>query len=337
MVLVTGASGFIGSNITCDLANDGTDVVACDWFRHEESWRYLARAFLHDIIRPDQVLDWLERNIGRVSAIVHMGAISATTETDLEKIITNNVRLTLDLWQYAAEHKVTFIYASSAATYGDGSKGFLDDDTPDVLARLEPLNPYGWSKHLVDRRIMSDVAKGLPTPPRWAGLKFFNVYGPNEGHKESMRSVVHQMYPQAVNGEAVRLFKSERPDYADGGQLRDFIYVKDCCEVVRNMLSAPAVSGIFNVGTGKARSFADLAAAVFSAIGREPRIEYIDMPEALLGKYQYFTEADTSKLRSAGLAPDFHDLEAGVRDYVQSHLIQELADQVSLSVKLPLG
>jgi ADP-L-glycero-D-manno-heptose 6-epimerase len=326
MVLVTGAAGFIGSNIACNLANDGTDVVVCDWFRHEESWRYLTRAFIHDLIRPDRLPDWLERNVGHVSAIIHMGAISTTTETDLEKIIMNNVRLTLDLWQYATEHKVMFIYASSAATYGDGSNGFLDDDAPDALARLEPLNPYGWSKHLVDRRIMSDVANSLPTPPRWAGLKFFNVYGPNEGHKGSMRSVVHQAYAQIANGEAVQLFKSERPGYPDGGQLRDFIYVKDCCALVRNMLNAPAVSGIFNVGTGRARSFADLAAAVFSAIGREPRIEYIDMPEALLDKYQYFTEADTSKLRSAGLAPDFHELESGVRDYVQTHLVHEPID-----------
>jgi ADP-L-glycero-D-manno-heptose 6-epimerase len=324
LVLVTGAGGFIGSNIARELAADNADVVVCDWFRHDESWRYLAPALIHDVVRPDHLLDWLEQNAGRVSTVVHMGAISATTETDLEKIISNNIRLTLDLWQYATEHEVTFIYASSAATYGDGSKGFLDDDAPDALARLEPLNPYGWSKHLVDRRIMADVARGLPTPPRWAGLKFFNVYGPNEGHKESMRSVVHQAYGRVANGEAVRLFKSDRPDYTDGGQLRDFIYVKDCCAVVRNMLDAPEVSGIFNVGTGKARSFADLASAVFDAIGREPQIEYIDMPENLLGKYQYLTEADTSKLRSAGLAPDFYELEDGVRDYVQAHLVQEL-------------
>jgi ADP-L-glycero-D-manno-heptose 6-epimerase len=324
IILVTGAAGFIGSNIARELATGGADVVVCDWFRHDGSWRYLAPALVHDVVRPDHVLDWLEQNRGRVSTIVHMGAISATTETDLEKIISNNIRLTLDLWGYATEHDLTFIYASSAATYGDGSKGFLDDDAPDALARLEPLNPYGWSKHLVDRRIMADVAKGLPTPPRWAGLKFFNVYGPNEGHKGSMRSVVHQAYGRVANGEPVRLFKSDRPDYADGGQLRDFIYVKDCCAVVRNMLNAPTVSGIFNVGTGKARSFADLATAVFDAIEREPQIEYIDMPENLLGKYQYFTEADTSKLRSAGLAPDFHALEDGVRDYVQAHLAQEL-------------
>ncbi len=312
IILVTGAAGFIGSNIASELAKGDAEVVVCDWFSHDESWRYLAPVLVHDVVRPDQVSDWLRRHAGRVSTIIHMGAISATTETNLEKIVSNNIRLTLDLWQHAATHDITFIYASSAATYGDGSSGFLDDDAPDALARLVPLNPYGWSKHLVDRRIMDDVAKDRKTPTRWAGLKFFNVYGPNEGHKGSMRSVVHQAYPKVVNGEAVRLFKSEHPEYSDGGQLRDFIYVKDCCTVVRNVLAAPAVSGIFNVGTGNAQSFADLAKAVFGAVGREPDIEYIDMPLTLRDKYQYFTEADTTKLCSAGFAPDFHDLEAGI-------------------------
>jgi ADP-L-glycero-D-manno-heptose 6-epimerase len=323
-VLVTGAAGFIGSNIACDLAHDHT-VVVCDSFGTEPTWRYLAAALVHDIVRPQDVLAWLEEHATSVSAIVHMGAISSTTETDVDKIVANNVRLTLDLWEYSARTGTTFVYASSAATYGDGSNGFVDDDSPEALARLQPLNAYGWSKHLVDRRIADDVTRGRPVPPRWAGLKFFNVYGPNEGHKGSMRSVVHQIYPVAAAGQPVRLFKSDNPDYADGGQLRDFIYVKDCAAVVRNMLEAPELSGIYNVGTGAARSFADLAGAVFAAIEAEPQIEYFDMPEALRGRYQYFTEADTSKLVAAGLAPRFHDLESGVADYVRSYLVRELA------------
>jgi ADP-L-glycero-D-manno-heptose 6-epimerase len=324
LVFVTGAGGFIGSNIACALAYDGLSVVACDKFTHNQAWEYLAPAVLHDIIRPDEALDWLSTHAGQVSAIVHMGAISATTETDLNTLITNNIRLTLDLWRYASAHDTTFIYASSAATYGDGSNGFVDDNSRNALAQLRPLTPYGWSKHFVDRRIIDDLARSRPAPCRWAALKFFNVYGPNEGHKGSMRSVVHQLYPLAAAGKPATLFKSEDPAYADGGQLRDFIYVKDCCDVVRKMLAAPSLSGVFNVGTGTARSFADLAIAVFRAVEREPQIEYVDMPEALRGRYQYFTEADTSKLRAADFAPSFHDLESGVTDYVQSHLVREL-------------
>lgn len=323
LTLVTGAAGFIGSNIASDLARGGADVVACDTF-DQETWRYIASAPLHDIIRPEHTLAWLAQHAGRVSSIVHMGAISSTTETDVDKIVSTNIRLTLDLWHYAATEGVTFIYASSAATYGDGSHGFRDDTSPEALARLQPLNAYGWSKHFVDRRIANDVARARPTPPRWAGLKFFNVYGPNEGHKGSMRSVVHQIYPRAANGETVWLFKSGNEHYVDGGQLRDFVYVKDCCAVVRKMLAVPALSGIFNVGTGKARTFADLAGAVFRAVGREPLIEYFDMPEPLRERYQYFTEADASKLKAAGLAPEFRELESGVEDYVRSHLLQEL-------------
>jgi ADP-L-glycero-D-manno-heptose 6-epimerase len=295
LVLVTGAAGFIGSNLCAMLASEGADVVACDWFGDGEKWRPPA-------------------------AIVHMGAVSTTTETDVDRIVALNVRATLDLWTYAAANGVRFIYASSAATYGDGSAGFVDDDSPDALANLRPLNAYGWSKHLVDRRVCEDSARGRPAPPQWAGLKFFNVYGPNEAHKGDMRSVVHQIHPAAARGEAVSLFKSDNPDYADGGQLRDFIYVADCCAVVRNMLAAPRLSGLFNVGTGQARSFADLARAVFAALGRPERIAYRAMPEALRGRYQYFTQADGAKLRAAGLAPQFHSLEAGVADYVRTHL-----------------
>lgn len=324
LALVTGAAGFIGSNVTAQLAQRGYKVAACDRFQYDETWRYLAPYLLYDVIRPDEALDWLTRHADQAPLIVHMGAISATTERDLNRIIDNNVRLTLDLWDAAASAGSTFIYASSAATYGDGSEGFVDDDAPTSLARLRPLNPYGWSKHLVDRRIIDDVTTGRSSPPRWAGLKFFNVFGPNEGHKGSMRSVVHQIYPLAARGETVKLFKSDNPDYEDGGQLRDFVYVKDCVAAIMRMVDQERLSGIYNLGTGQARSFADLARAVFAAVGKEPRIEYIDMPEQLLGKYQYFTQADTQKLRGAHLAPAFHTLEDAVQDYVASHLRLEL-------------
>lgn len=305
------------------LAQEGADVVACDPFAHDTSWQYLAPYLLHDALSPGRLMEWLYKNRGRVTAIVHMGAISATTASDMSQVVENNIRLTLDLWHYVSEHDVPFIYASSAATYGNGEAGFVDDDSPESLASLRPLNLYGWSKHFVDRRIISDVTQGRPSPKRWAGLKFFNVFGPNEAHKGPMRSVVHQIYPAAARGDTVRLFKSARPDYSDGAQLRDFIYVKDCCEVIRRMLRAPRVAGIYNVGTGTARSFEDLALALFQAVGRPPSIAYIDMPEALANRYQYFTEANTTKLQAHGFAPAFPPLERSIADYVSSHLVRE--------------
>ncbi len=320
LILVTGAAGFIGSNVTRMLADEGARVVACDWLGGGAKWTNLQGVLLHDLIRPEALSAWLKTLDEPPSAIVHMGAISATTEGDVDLIVERNVRATLDLWAYATERRTRFIYASSAATYGDGGQGFVDDDSPEALAKLKPLNAYGWSKHLVDRRLVNDVRRGRPTPAGWAGLKFFNVYGPGEAHKGPMRSVAHQIYPEAHRGETVSLFKSDNPAYPDGGQLRDFIYVADCCAVIRNMLRAPTLSGIYNVGTGQARSFADLARAVFAAADRPAAIAYRDMPEALRGRYQYFTEADTKKLHAAGLAPNFHSLEDGMAAYVRDSL-----------------
>lgn len=318
LVVVTGGAGFIGSHIVCELAEAGLRVVISDLFRSGDKWRNIATAPLYDIVRPEMLPEWLDRHSDRLAAIVHMGAISATTETDVDRFVVNNIRLTLDLWEWCAAHDTRFIYASSAATYGDGSSGFIDDQSPAALAALRPLNAYGWSKHVVDRRIIDDVVSGRPHPPQWAGLKFFNVYGPNETHKGDMQSVVGKVYPIVKEGGTVQLFKSHNPRYRDGGQLRDFVYVKDCVDVVGWLLENPAISGLYNVGTGMARSFLDLVNAVGTAVGHTPNIRFVDTPASIRSNYQYFTQADVTKLRAAGFDRPFHSLENGVRDYVES-------------------
>lgn len=318
LVVVTGGAGFIGSNIVLDLAKAGLRVVVCDLLRSGEKWRNLGAAQLHDIVRPDALFEWLARHAERPAVIVHMGAVSSTMENDIDKFVATNIRLTLDLWRWCAVNGARMIYASSAATYGDGSTGFSDEQSPGALAALCPLNAYGWSKHIVDRRVVDDVVRGRPTPPQWAGLKFFNVYGPNEGHKGVMQSLVSKIDPVVKAGGTVTLFKSQNPRYCDGEQLRDFVYVKDCAAVVAWLLNNPQTSGLFNVGTGVARTFLDLVGAVGTAVGRAPNIRFVDPPDELRAQYQYVTRADTRKLRSAGFDAPFFSLEEGVRDYLSS-------------------
>jgi ADP-L-glycero-D-manno-heptose 6-epimerase len=320
MILVTGGAGFIGSNIVARLVEAGREVVVVDRLGTDDKWRNLAKHPLRDLVKPEALFGLLAREAKAIEAIVHMGAISSTTERDVDLIIENNLRLSIDLWEWCAIHKVRLIYASSAATYGDGAEGFEDDGTSGALAKLKPLNPYGWSKHAFDRRVAGDVEAGRPRPPQWAGLKFFNVYGPNEYHKGTMKSVVAHMYPDIIAQGRVSLFKSHHPDYADGGQLRDFVSVNDAADIVLWLLAEEGVNGLFNVGTGKARSFADLARATFAALGREPEIHYRDMPESLRARYQYFTEAKMDRLRAAGYIKPPTALEDGVADYVRHYL-----------------
>jgi ADP-L-glycero-D-manno-heptose 6-epimerase len=317
VIVVTGGAGFIGSNIVLELAKAGERVVVCDLFRSGEKWRNLAAASLYDVVRPSDLPKWLACHGDEMDAIVHMAAISSTTEKDVDKFVETNIRLTLDLWNWCAANAVRLIYASSAATYGDGSAGFSDEQSPAALAALHPLNAYGWSKHLVDRRIVDDVTRGRATPRQWAGLKFFNVYGPNETHKGVMQSLVSKISPAVKAGKAVSLFKSHDPRYPDGGQQRDFIYVKDCVAVISWLLRHPGTSGLFNVGTGVPRSFLDLVHTVCAAAGCTPNIRFIDTPDALREQYQYFTCADVTKLRRAGFEASFYSLEDGVRDYVE--------------------
>ena len=321
MILVTGGAGFIGSNLVAGLeAREVGDIVLCDRFGADDKWRNLAKREIADLVPPEDLFAFLDAHRRDISVIYHLGAISSTTETDVDLIMRNNFRLSLALWHWCAAHDARLIYASSAATYGDGAAGFDDDPSVAALARLRPLNPYGWSKHLFDRRVARIVSSGGRRPPQWAGLKFFNVYGPNEYHKGAMKSVVAQIHPVVASGAPARLFKSHHPDYEDGGQLRDFVWVGDCVEVMLWLADNPDVSGLFNLGTGEARSFADLAGAVFDALGKPVEIEFIDTPEGVRRHYQYRTQARMERLREAGYERPFTRLEDGVRDYVQNYL-----------------
>lgn len=322
MIIVTGGAGFIGSNLIAGLEEKGLrDIVVCDVLGNEDKWRNLAKRELRDVVHPDRLFDYLDTHKDAIEIIYHMGAISSTTEKDADLIIDTNFVLSRRLWKWCGKHEKRFIYASSAATYGDGEEGFEDFEDVESLAKLSPLNPYGWSKHLFDRRVSRVVKEGLePLPAQWAGLKFFNVYGPNEYHKDGQCSVICSLFPQARAGAAARLFKSYHPDYEDGGQLRDFVWVGDCVSVMLWLYDHKDVNGLFNVGTGKARSFKDLATATYTSAGVEPRINYIDMPETLRPKYQYYTQANTDKLRAAGYNAGFTELEDGVKEYVQHYM-----------------
>lgn len=317
MLVVTGGGGFIGSVLAAALNEAGHDrLVIVDRFGSSEKWRNIAKREFLDILPIDGLLPWLDRYGGEVDTVFHLGANSSTFETDADAIIAGNLNYSIALWRWCAAAGKPLVYASSAATYGDGTAGF--DDGVD-LARLRPLNLYGWSKHAFDRWAAREAARGH-APPRWFGLKFFNVFGPNEYHKGEMRSLVAKNYARVAAGEAVRLFKSYRPDFADGGQLRDFVYVKDCVAALLHLWRQGRASGLYNIGSGRARSFADLIGALAAACGRAPRIEYVDMPEALRPTYQYFTEAPLGRLRAAGYDGQFAPLEAAVADFVAGYL-----------------
>jgi len=321
MYLVTGGAGFIGSNIVAALSERDREIVVSDWLRNDERWRNLAKHEVSALIDPEDLIPWLSRKGSRLKAVVHMGAISTTTETEVDLIVARNIRATLDLLEWCTDAQVPFIYASSAATYGDGAQGFDDAFSRDSLALLRPLNAYGWSKHFVDRRIARMVAERSKLPPQWVGLKFFNVYGPNEYHTGSMRSVIARNFSEVQRGTPMRLFRSYKSEYPDGGQQRDFIYVRDCVDVILWLLDNPEVSGLYNLGSGQARTWMDLANAMFAALGRSANVEITDMPIELQPKYQYFTEARMGRLRAAGYTRPFTSLESGVRDYVSHYLV----------------
>ena len=326
MIIVTGGAGFIGSNLVAALNERGReDIIVCDSLGTDAKWRNLIGKQIVDVCLPGELSSLLReagsgRYHGKVEMIFHLGANSSTVEKDVDSLLSENFRFSCDLWRTCVKNKIRLVYASSAATYGDGTAGFTDGLNGQTLACLKPLNAYGWTKHLFDQNVARWARDPSTRPPQYAGLKFFNVYGPNEYHKGFMKSVISQKYPMANGDEAVTLFKSYNAEYADGGQLRDFIYVQDCIEIMLWLFEAKEINGLFNVGTGQARSFKDLANSLFGALGKAPKIEYIDMPESIKKNYQYFTQADTSRLRASGYVMPFTSLEDGITDYVNNYL-----------------
>jgi len=324
MIIVTGGAGFIGSCVVRTLNDAGRDdIIIVDNIAETDKWMNMRNKKFIKYVNKAEFLEELP-SYENVEAIIHMGAQSSTTERDFDYLWKNNFEYTKALWNYCAEKQISFIYASSAATYGDGAQGF-DDKTP--IDDLLPLNGYGYSKQVFDLWVKNQAlaAKPIVKPAQAVGLKFFNVYGPNEYFKGSMASMVFHGFNQIKADGETRLFKSSNPDYEDGGQLRDFVYVKDICSVIAWLLENKNVNGLFNVGTGRAQSFKELAEATFHALGKGPNIKYIDMPEKLRGKYQYYTQADMQKLRDMGYNKPFASVEEGVKDYVQNHLSKDYA------------
>jgi len=322
-VLVTGGAGFIGSALVWALNRQGCErIMVCDRLGTDERWRNLAPLRFADYIDADDLLPRLQNGaLGKFDLVLHLGACSSTTETDASFLIRNNYAFTRDLATWALGQKTRgrqtrFVYASSAATYGDGSAGMEDDDRQ--LNQLRPLNMYGYSKHLFDLH-----AKRAGFLNRIVGLKYFNVYGPNEAHKGDMRSLVHKSFKQVQTEGLIRLFKSYRPEFRDGEQKRDFLYVKDAVAMTLHLAAAPKANGLFNIGSGKARTWLDLSRAVFAALKRKPKIEFVAMPEAIRDKYQYFTEANLGRLRAAGYTAPVTPLENAVADYVRNYLLPD--------------
>ena len=321
MIILTGGGGMIGSMIAWHLntqMNFDDFVIVDDLINEQQENNFNKRKFIEYIAKDD--LEKYLNDKKNVSAVIHMGAISATTESNFNRLLQSNIRFSQALWHWCAENKVPFIYASSAATYGDGSVGYDDDESE--LDKLNPLNAYGFSKHFFDRWVQLELSKNQPTPPQWCGLKFFNVYGPNEYHKGRMASVVFHAFNQFKETNQIKLFKSEHPSYVDGMQVRDFIYVKDAVKIIIFFLNNNNFSGLYNAGTGNAETFKALAEAVLINTKGQPNdIKYIEMPNDLKGKYQYYTQATMNKINSIGFNDNFMNLKEGVTDYLENYLL----------------
>ncbi|MEO7922158.1 MAG: ADP-glyceromanno-heptose 6-epimerase [Chitinophagaceae bacterium] len=322
-ILLTGAAGFIGSYLLGYLNKKGySNIIIVDDFSEEDKWFNFDSKQFTEKIEREVLFEWLESSNPAIDFVFHLGARTDTAEFDYSVHEKLNVQYSKKIWEYCSNKNIPLVYASSAATYGSGELGYKDDH--DLVEQLQPLNPYGVSKNEFDKWAIreSRVGSREPVPPFWAGLKFFNVYGPNEYHKGRMASVIFHSYNQAKATGKVKLFRSHKPEFEDGKQLRDFIYVEDVAAVCYWLMEHPVAPGLYNLGTGKARTFEDLVKATFAGLGMDSVIEYIDMPEDIRDKYQYFTEADMNKLQMAGYSQKFHSLEEGVGDYVRNFLLK---------------
>ena len=318
MILVTGAAGFIGSNIVASLNKKGyKNIILCDWVDENIKKKNIEKLIYQKLVPPEKIIEYLNKT-KNIELIIHMGANSSTTETNFRLIYNINTRFSKNLWKWCTNNQVRLIYASSAATYGNGAKGFNDSDTQ----IYKPLNIYGLSKYLFDRYVIKQAKKGI-CPPQWVGLKFFNVYGPNEYHKGNMQSVVKHAFDQYNKFGKVKLFKSHNNKYMDGQQTRDFIYVDDCVSLINWLVKNRNISGIYNCGTSIERTFEELVKAMFNAINISPKIEYIAMPKNLRKQYQYYTKANMEKIRKKGYNIKFSSLEEGVNKYIKNYLLTE--------------
>ena len=315
MIVVTGGLGFIGSNIIKGLNDIGyKNIIICDWV-DKIGKKNISKHQYIKIIKPDYLFNFLNKN-KNIDYIIHMGAISSTIENNFKIIYKNNTIFSRNIWNWCTDNNIKLIYASSAATYGDGNNGFSDNKNN----IYKPLNYYGWSKYYFDKYALKQSSKNN-CPPQWVGLKFFNVYGPNEYHKGKMQSVVKHSLDQYKSNKFVKLFKSYNIKYKNGQQIRDFIYIDDCISIIKWFINNPKINGIYNCGTGKGRSFEDLVKAMFKAINKDPKIEYIEMPNEIKNQYQYYTKADMSKLINMGYNNSFTSLEDGVKDYINNYLL----------------
>ena len=323
MKVITGAAGFLGSNLAAALENEDSEIVICDWLDSPAKLKNLAKRSSTQIIQPENLFEFFKVYGDKIDVVFLLGAISSTTETNLSLITNVNVDLPKQIWNWCRDNFCRLIYASSAATYGNGSSGFRDNFSVRELRELKPLNVYGRSKNQFDIWVAQQIETGKATPSQWVGLKFFNVYGPNEYHKGKQMSVVPQFYRQIIETNRARLFQSHNPEYSDGGQLRDFVWVGDCVKVMQWFDRQPKVSGLFNCGTGKARTYWELASSIFSVLGKQIDVDFIPIPENIRENYQYFTEANIRKLRKAGYSDEFTVLEVGVETYVREYLMSD--------------